>query len=282
MTAVVTLPTEGGPQETRIFTLRGCHLLAMLARTPVAKEFRRWCLDVIEKYGDALPPPASAALSPVAEEASETRYLYGECLVRVAFAGGSAWFAACDVCAALELKFAGHLTLAGMPASWKRLVRLNTRRGMQPIWMIRLPAVHRLAANIRAVNADAFADWIEEIVSPDVAEARTARPECPGLPADAELDALGADMENARCRIRAIVEPLQQRLNAMESRIFEAMQRAAFGSAQASLCASGRPLIMQWSQQETLLKSLSPSSPAVGVWDDPIQNLKQYVRALKS
>lgn len=55
MTAVVTLPTEGGPQETRIFSLRGCHLLAMFARTPVAKEFRKWCLDVIEKYGDQFP-----------------------------------------------------------------------------------------------------------------------------------------------------------------------------------------------------------------------------------
>lgn len=52
MTAVITLPTEGGPQETRIFSLRGCHLLAMFARTPVAKQFRRWVLDVIEQYGD--------------------------------------------------------------------------------------------------------------------------------------------------------------------------------------------------------------------------------------
>ena len=55
MTAVVTLPTEGGPQETRIFSLRGCHLLAMFARTPVAKAFRRWVLDVIEQYGDRVP-----------------------------------------------------------------------------------------------------------------------------------------------------------------------------------------------------------------------------------
>lgn len=55
MTAVVTLPTEGGPQETRIFSLRGCHLLAMFARTPVAKQFRRWVLDVIEQYGDQVP-----------------------------------------------------------------------------------------------------------------------------------------------------------------------------------------------------------------------------------
>lgn len=49
MTAVVTLPTEGGPQETRIFSLRGCHLIAMFARTPVAKAFRRWVLDVLDK-----------------------------------------------------------------------------------------------------------------------------------------------------------------------------------------------------------------------------------------
>ncbi|MDQ9037634.1 Bro-N domain-containing protein [Acinetobacter seifertii] len=33
----------------RIFSLRGCHLIAMFARTPVAKEFRKWVLDVIEK-----------------------------------------------------------------------------------------------------------------------------------------------------------------------------------------------------------------------------------------
>lgn len=38
--------------KTRIFSLRGCHLLAMFARTPVAKAFRRWVLDVIEQYGD--------------------------------------------------------------------------------------------------------------------------------------------------------------------------------------------------------------------------------------
>lgn len=39
----------------RIFSLRGCHLLAMFARTPVAKAFRKWCLDVIERYGDRVP-----------------------------------------------------------------------------------------------------------------------------------------------------------------------------------------------------------------------------------
>ena len=35
--------------KVRIFSLRGCHLLAMFARTPVAKAFRRWVLDVLDK-----------------------------------------------------------------------------------------------------------------------------------------------------------------------------------------------------------------------------------------
>lgn len=33
----------------RIFSLRGCHLIAMFARTPVAKEFRKWVLDILDK-----------------------------------------------------------------------------------------------------------------------------------------------------------------------------------------------------------------------------------------
>ena len=33
----------------RVFSLRGCHLITFFARTPVAKEFRKWVLDVLEK-----------------------------------------------------------------------------------------------------------------------------------------------------------------------------------------------------------------------------------------
>ncbi|BBL75441.1 BRO-N domain-containing protein [Methylomagnum ishizawai] len=35
--------------EVRIFSLRGCHLLAMFARTRIAKEFRKWVLDVLDR-----------------------------------------------------------------------------------------------------------------------------------------------------------------------------------------------------------------------------------------
>lgn len=48
MTAVIDLPSAGGMQKTRIFSLRGAHLLAMFARTKVAKEFRRWVLDILD------------------------------------------------------------------------------------------------------------------------------------------------------------------------------------------------------------------------------------------
>lgn len=41
--------------RARIFSLRGCYALAMFARTPVAKAFRKWCLDVIEQYGERVP-----------------------------------------------------------------------------------------------------------------------------------------------------------------------------------------------------------------------------------
>ena len=47
----------------RIFSLRGCHLVAMFARTPVAKAFRRWVLDVLDKL-DAEQHAASSSPTP--------------------------------------------------------------------------------------------------------------------------------------------------------------------------------------------------------------------------
>ena len=60
MTQVIELPTAGGKQQVRVFSLRGCHLLGMLARTKAAKEFRHWVLDVLEK--EVSGSPASKAL----------------------------------------------------------------------------------------------------------------------------------------------------------------------------------------------------------------------------
>nr|VFK32843.1 MAG: BRO family, N-terminal domain [Candidatus Kentron sp. MB]VFK35552.1 MAG: BRO family, N-terminal domain [Candidatus Kentron sp. MB]VFK77389.1 MAG: BRO family, N-terminal domain [Candidatus Kentron sp. MB] len=50
MTDVIKLPTRGGEQDTRIFSLRGAHLIAMFARTERAREFRKWVLDVLDQH----------------------------------------------------------------------------------------------------------------------------------------------------------------------------------------------------------------------------------------
>lgn len=49
MTRVIRLATAGGKQAVRVFSLRGAHLLAMFARTEVAKRFRRWVLDILDR-----------------------------------------------------------------------------------------------------------------------------------------------------------------------------------------------------------------------------------------
>lgn len=49
MTGVVKMTTPGGMQDMRVFSLRGAHLIGMFARTPKAKEFRRWVLDILDR-----------------------------------------------------------------------------------------------------------------------------------------------------------------------------------------------------------------------------------------
>ena len=49
MTALIEMQTAGGLQKVRIFSLRGAHLIAMFARTKVAKDFRKWVLDILDR-----------------------------------------------------------------------------------------------------------------------------------------------------------------------------------------------------------------------------------------
>ena len=49
MTALIEMPTAGGIQKVRIFSLRGAHLIAMFARTKVAKDFRKWVLNILDR-----------------------------------------------------------------------------------------------------------------------------------------------------------------------------------------------------------------------------------------
>lgn len=49
MVQVVKLTTRGLDRQIRVFSPRGCHLVAMFAHTPFAKAFRKWVLDVLDK-----------------------------------------------------------------------------------------------------------------------------------------------------------------------------------------------------------------------------------------
>ncbi|STU45155.1 BRO family, N-terminal domain [Klebsiella pneumoniae] len=67
MSLVIKMVTSGkinGLQHkaVRVFSLRGAHLIAMFASTPVAKEFRRWVLDLIEKESSI--PQSSTVIAP--------------------------------------------------------------------------------------------------------------------------------------------------------------------------------------------------------------------------
>lgn len=65
MTTIIRLHTAGGVQDVRVFSLRGAHLLGMLARTEKAQAFRRWVLDILDGLTQPLPP------EPVAQERTE-------------------------------------------------------------------------------------------------------------------------------------------------------------------------------------------------------------------
>lgn len=60
MTMVIGVMTNGinnnlCEKKVRIFSLRGAHLIAMFARTDVAKEFRRWVLDILDREVEHSP-----------------------------------------------------------------------------------------------------------------------------------------------------------------------------------------------------------------------------------
>ena len=79
MTALVETPTLGASEnlvtQTRIFSLRGAHLLGMFARTKVAADFRRWVLDVLDRETAAMPYSVSPGQTLSAEEAQSLRDL---------------------------------------------------------------------------------------------------------------------------------------------------------------------------------------------------------------
>lgn len=60
MSMVIKMKTNGinnnlREKSVRVFSLRGCHLIAMFATTAKAKEFRRWVLDILDREVEQSP-----------------------------------------------------------------------------------------------------------------------------------------------------------------------------------------------------------------------------------
>ncbi|MGP2846112.1 BRO-N domain-containing protein [Serratia nematodiphila] len=60
MSMVIKMMTNGinnnlREKSVRVFSLRGCHLIAMFATTDKAKEFRRWVLDILDRQIESSP-----------------------------------------------------------------------------------------------------------------------------------------------------------------------------------------------------------------------------------
>lgn len=68
MTETVKLTVTGNIQKTaRLFSLRGTHLIAMKATTPIAEDFRAWVLDVLEGLAEPVTPRHDLATRKVSD-----------------------------------------------------------------------------------------------------------------------------------------------------------------------------------------------------------------------
>ncbi|HAS1785247.1 TPA: hypothetical protein I4G64_10320 [Enterobacter cloacae] len=94
MTGVIKVTTPGGVQDSRVFSLRGAHLMGMFSRTPVAKEFRRWVLDILDR---------EVAHSPITKQFTDDEL----CSLAWLWRAGDIMLKACDSVTPL-LKVAEH------------------------------------------------------------------------------------------------------------------------------------------------------------------------------
>ena len=180
MTQVVeNLDTVNLTVRARIFSLRGCHLLAMFARTPVAKAFRRWVLDVIEQYGDRVPvdtqTPTTGTLSRISSRtiAGELHKRHSTVLDAISRAAA--------VCPQRDAFVRGNYVVA---------------KGQRcPQYMVSREGIIFLSQSYAARQTDAWRNILDTLSTvPEVITRRPVPQRLPGLPA---TERLFADIEKA-------------------------------------------------------------------------------------
>ncbi len=179
MSVVINSSTTGIPVMTRIFSLRGCHLLAMFARTPVAKAFRRWVLDVIEQYGDRVPVDAQTPpTGPLSRISSRT--IAGELHKRHSTVLDAISRAAA-VCPQRDAFVRGNY--------------VDAKGQRCPQYMVSREGIIFLSQSYAARQTDAWRNILDTLSSvPEVVTRRPVPQRLPGLPA---TERLFADIEKA-------------------------------------------------------------------------------------
>lgn len=179
MSVVINSSTTGIPVMTRIFSLRGCHLLAMFARTPVAKAFRKWVLDVIEKYGDRVPvdaqTPPTGTLSRISSRtiAGELHKRHSTVLDAISRAAA--------VCPQRDAFVRGNY--------------VDAKGQRCPQYMVSREGITFLSQSYAARQTDAWRNILDTLSSvPEVVTRRPVPQRLPGLPA---TERLFADIEKA-------------------------------------------------------------------------------------
>ncbi|MBS1374951.1 MAG: hypothetical protein HPZ84_02675 [Desulfovibrionaceae bacterium] len=182
MTQLIEIVDNTGsvfPVKLRIFSLRGCHLLAMFARTPVAKAFRRWVLDVIERYGDRVPvdaqTPPTGALSRISSRtiAGELHKRHSTVLDAISRAAA--------VCPQRDAFVRGNY--------------VDAKGQRCPQYMVSREGIIFLSQSYAARQTDAWRNILDTLSTvPEVVTRRPVPQRLPGLPA---TERLFADIEKA-------------------------------------------------------------------------------------
>lgn len=179
MSVVINSSTTGIPVMTRIFSLRGCHLLAMFARTPVAKAFRRWVLDVIEQYGDRVPVDAQTPITGALSRIS-SRTIAGELHKRHSTVLDAISRAAA-VCPQRDAFVRGNY--------------VDAKGQRCPQYMVSREGIIFLSQSYAARQTDAWRNILDTLSTvPEVVTRRPVPQRLPGLPA---TERLFADIEKA-------------------------------------------------------------------------------------
>lgn len=180
MTQVVeNLDTVNLTVRARIFSLRGCHLLAMFARTPVAKAFRKCVLDVIERYGDRVPVDAQTPITGALSRIS-SRTIAGELHKRHSTVLDAISRAAA-VCPQRDAFVRGNY--------------VDAKGQRCPQYMVSREGIIFLSQSYAARQTDAWRNILDTLSSvPEVVTRRPVPQRLPGLPA---TERLFADIEKA-------------------------------------------------------------------------------------